>query len=102
MTVRRLRNIHDKLAGQGLAPTEPGKGRNVWYCMGYAKMSGLGDVLALHDCDITTYDAGLLARLVSTLWQIHHFLTLLRKAIIHAWPMAHSMAVSAACWSPPS
>lgn len=60
----RLRAIHDKLEGQGLAPTEAGKGRNVWYCMGYAKMSGLGDVLALHDCDITTYDAGLLARLV--------------------------------------
>jgi glucosyl-3-phosphoglycerate synthase len=36
---------------------ELGKGRNVWYCMGYAIASGRSDVVALHDCDILTYSA---------------------------------------------
>jgi glucosyl-3-phosphoglycerate synthase len=47
-----------------LAPTEPGKGRNVWYCFGYVLASGLVDAVALHDCDILTYERSLLARLI--------------------------------------
>ena len=35
MTDPCLRAIHSELAIRGLAPSEPGKGRNVWYCMGY-------------------------------------------------------------------
>jgi glucosyl-3-phosphoglycerate synthase len=60
----RLKAIHEKLANANLAPSEPGKGRNVWYCMGYALASGDSDVVALHDCDITTYTKEMLARLV--------------------------------------
>jgi glucosyl-3-phosphoglycerate synthase len=60
----RLTAIHDKLMDYGVAPTELGKGRNVWYCMGYALASGRSDVVALHDCDIVTYHRELLARLV--------------------------------------
>lgn len=59
-----LMAIHEKLESAGLAPTEPGKGRNVWYCMGFALASGNSDVIALHDCDITTYERGMLARLI--------------------------------------
>ncbi|CAA0094581.1 Glucosyl-3-phosphoglycerate synthase [BD1-7 clade bacterium] len=60
----RLRALDAELAKHGLAPKEPGKGRNVWYCMGYALASGRGESIALHDCDIVTYDRSLLARLI--------------------------------------
>ncbi len=60
----RLRAIDAQLQEEGLSPKEPGKGRNVWYCMGYALASGRSQSLALHDCDIVTYDRSLLARLI--------------------------------------
>ncbi|TVU69148.1 MULTISPECIES: glycosyl transferase [Cobetia] len=60
----RLRALDDELAEHGLAPMEPGKGRNVWYCSGYVQSSGIAEAVALHDCDIVTYDRSLLARLI--------------------------------------
>ena len=60
----RLREIDRELMELGLAPTEPGKGRNVWYCLGYVLASGKAESVALHDCDILTYDRSLLARLI--------------------------------------
>jgi len=60
----RLKAIDNQLQEAGLAPKEPGKGRNVWYCIGYALASQNSDVVALHDCDITTYSREMLARLV--------------------------------------
>ncbi|MCB1733439.1 MAG: glycosyl transferase, partial [Halieaceae bacterium] len=59
----RLLELDAELAEQRLAPRERGKGRNVWYCMGYTLVSGRGQAVALHDCDIKTYDRGMLARL---------------------------------------
>jgi glucosyl-3-phosphoglycerate synthase len=60
----RLKKLDALLAEQGLAPTELGKGRNVWYCYGYVLASGRAESVALHDCDIITYDRSLLARLI--------------------------------------
>ncbi|MCB1353558.1 MAG: glycosyl transferase [Rhodobacteraceae bacterium] len=60
----RLREIDARMEQIGLAPEEPGKGRNVWYCMGYALACQDSSVIALHDCDITTYSRHMLARLV--------------------------------------
>lgn len=60
----RLRAIDEKLSSLNLAPTEPGKGRNVWYCFGYVMASDMADAVALHDCDILTYERSLLARLI--------------------------------------
>jgi len=60
----RLRDLDRQLAAQDLAPREAGKGRNVWYCMGYVLASGRAESVALHDCDIVTYDRSLLARLI--------------------------------------
>ncbi len=59
----RLQAVNGKLAAEHLAPTERGKGSNVWYCLGYVQALGNIEAVALHDCDITTYDRGLLARL---------------------------------------
>jgi len=60
----RMQVIHNRLRDEGLAPTELGKGCNVWYCLGYVQALGNIGAVALHDCDITTYDRSLLARLV--------------------------------------
>lgn len=60
----RLQALDKLLQDQGLAPRELGKGRNVWYCLGYVLSSNQVQSVALHDCDILTYDRELLARLI--------------------------------------
>ncbi len=60
----RLRALDNLLKEKDLAPTEMGKGRNVWYCYGYVLASGKASSVALHDCDITTYQREMLARLI--------------------------------------
>ena len=60
----RLRALDKKLQALDLAPKEMGKGRNVWYCMGYILASNKAESVALHDCDIVTYNRELLARLI--------------------------------------
>ena len=60
----RLQALDAKLKKLDLAPKELGKGRNVWYCMGYTLASNKAESVALHDCDITTYSRELLARLI--------------------------------------
>lgn len=59
-----LQEIDGELDALGIAPVEPGKGRNVWYCMGYFLASGRATSVALHDADILTYDRSMLARLL--------------------------------------
>jgi glucosyl-3-phosphoglycerate synthase len=60
----RLQALDRQLQALDLAPRELGKGRNVWYCMGYVLASGQAESVALHDCDILTYERSLLARLI--------------------------------------
>tara|TARA_R110002072_G_scaffold51389_9_gene137966 strand:+ start:5634 stop:6860 length:1227 start_codon:yes stop_codon:yes gene_type:complete len=59
-----LMAIDKRLKAEGLAPTELGKGRNVWYCMGYMLAQNRAEAIALHDCDIITYHRSLLAKLI--------------------------------------
>ena len=60
----RMKALDTLLKKEGLAPEHPGKGKNVWYCMGYVLSREKARSIALHDCDITTYNKELLARLV--------------------------------------
>lgn len=60
----RLRAIDDILQQEKLSPSDPGKGRNVWFCMGYTLSASDAEAVAMHDCDIVTYDRSLLARLI--------------------------------------
>jgi len=60
----RLKALDARLKEKRLAPMELGKGRNAWYCIGYALASGQAQAIALHDCDILTYNRQLLARLL--------------------------------------
>lgn len=60
----RLTALDEELKAQDLAPTEMGKGRNVWYCFGYVLAAGRSKSVALHDCDIVTYQRDMVARLI--------------------------------------
>jgi glucosyl-3-phosphoglycerate synthase len=60
----RLMAIDERLKREGLAPQEHGKGRNVWYMLGYVLAVDRVESVALHDCDIVTYSRELLARLI--------------------------------------
>ena len=60
----RQKAIMGRLEAMGLNPAEPGKGKNVWTCMGYLMACQDSAVMAIHDCDIVTYHRDMLARLV--------------------------------------
>ena len=60
----RMLELGARLDRLGLAPQEPGKGKNVWTCIGYLIACADSTVMAIHDCDILTYDREMLARLV--------------------------------------
>ncbi len=61
----RLKALDSELSKLGLEPKQMGKGRNVWYCMGYLLSQGKAEAIALHDCDIVTYSRDMLAKLIS-------------------------------------
>ena len=58
-----LKKIDSDLNKINLAPKEKGKGRNIWYCMGFVVGLGETGVVAMHDCDIVTYNRSLVSRL---------------------------------------
>lgn len=60
----RLKALDSELSKLGLEPKQMGKGRNVWYCMGYLLSQGKAEAIALHDCDIVTYSREMLAKLI--------------------------------------
>jgi glucosyl-3-phosphoglycerate synthase len=60
---KRVREIYDTIRRNGLDPGEDGKGRSCWLAYGYVLAAAKADVIALHDCDIVSYNRELLARL---------------------------------------
>ena len=58
-----LKKLDKELKKKDLAPSELGKGRNVWYCIGMSIARDTARSVALHDCDIKTYDRRMLAKL---------------------------------------
>lgn len=60
----RMLALQERLVELGLAPQEPGKGKNVWSCIGYLLACADSSVMAIHDCDIVTYNREMLDRLV--------------------------------------
>ena len=59
----KLKKLDSELKKKNLAPSEMGKGRNVWYCIGMCIARDTARSVALHDCDIKTYDRRMLAKL---------------------------------------
>ncbi len=60
----RIESLYMKLRRNNLPVGNDGKGRSCWLAYGYVLASRKSDVIALHDCDILTYDRELLARLI--------------------------------------
>ena len=58
-----LKKLDLELKKKDLSPNELGKGRNVWYCLGMCIARDSARSVALHDCDIKTYDRRMLAKL---------------------------------------
>ena len=59
----RMGQLYSLLAEHGIEVGEDGKGRSAWTAYGYILAREDSHVIALHDCDIVTYDRELLARL---------------------------------------
>ena len=59
----RVQRLFELLAENNLDTGEDGTGRSCWMAYGYVLASGVCDLIALHDCDILSYDRRLLARL---------------------------------------
>ena len=59
----RLKAIQAELDAKGLGLIPDGKGRNVWFCIGLVHARAKAGAVALHDCDILTYERSLLARI---------------------------------------
>jgi glucosyl-3-phosphoglycerate synthase len=59
----RMQALFKKLEAAELDAGHCGKGRNVWICMGYVLASEQARMVAVHDCDILTYNREFLARL---------------------------------------
>jgi glucosyl-3-phosphoglycerate synthase len=59
----RVKALYQRLSEEGLDPGSNGKGRSTWLAFGYVLATNVARVIAVHDCDIRTYDRELLARL---------------------------------------
>jgi glucosyl-3-phosphoglycerate synthase len=59
----RVRSLYDILNKNDISAGEDGKGRSTWMAFGYVLASEKSNVIALHDCDIVSYDREFLARL---------------------------------------
>ncbi len=59
----RLEKLYNLLRKSNIEVGDDGKGRSVWMAIGYILSCGNASVIAVHDCDILTYDRSLLARL---------------------------------------
>jgi glucosyl-3-phosphoglycerate synthase len=60
----RVQGLLGEMAERGIPTGEKGKGQSVWIALGYLFARDESDVIALHDCDIVTYDRLLLGRLL--------------------------------------
>jgi glucosyl-3-phosphoglycerate synthase len=59
----RAEALYQRLRVEGLGPGESGKGRGTWLAYGYVLATNVSRVIAVHDCDIRTYNREFLARL---------------------------------------
>ncbi len=60
---RRMTEIYRAIESQGLHTGSVGKGRSVWMAYGYVLSRSAFSTIALHDCDVLTYNRRMLARL---------------------------------------
>jgi glucosyl-3-phosphoglycerate synthase len=59
----RVQALYERLKQNNLPVGPDGKGRSCWMAFGYVLVTQKADVIALHDCDVLTFDREFLARL---------------------------------------
>ena len=59
-----VKEVLDRIREKDITTGVAGKGQSVWISLGYILGHEQADVVALHDCDIVTYDRLLLGRLI--------------------------------------
>jgi glucosyl-3-phosphoglycerate synthase len=59
----RIQRMYERLGEHNLPVGADGKGRSCWMAFGYVLARRCCDVIALHDCDVLTFDREFLARL---------------------------------------
>ncbi len=59
-----IQEVLDRIREKDITTGVAGKGQSVWISLGYILGIDEADVIALHDCDIVTYDRLLLGRLI--------------------------------------
>ncbi len=59
----RITALYDQLRDHQLPVGPDGKGRSCWMAFGYVLATQTSDIIALHDCDVLTYNREFLARL---------------------------------------
>ena len=67
----RIRKLMKLMERNDVSTGGPGKGSNIWLSSGFVLADEKCKIMALHDCDIVTYDRELLARLVFPLASPH-------------------------------
>ena len=60
----RVQEVFQRISEKDILTGVQGKGQSVWITLGYILAKRDADVIALHDCDIVTYDRILLGRLI--------------------------------------
>ena len=60
----RIQKVLQEIQRRDISTGVRGKGQSVWITLGYLFAKEDSDVIALHDCDIVTYDRVLLGRLI--------------------------------------
>lgn len=60
----RVQEVLNRISEKAILTGVQGKGQSVWIALGYILAKRDSDVIALHDCDIVTYDRLLLGRLL--------------------------------------
>lgn len=60
----RIQEVLNTIRDRDISVGVQGKGQSVWISLGYILGREKADVVALHDCDIVTYDRLLLGRLI--------------------------------------
>ncbi|MDP2689477.1 MAG: glycosyl transferase [Deltaproteobacteria bacterium] len=60
---KRLKDLYNALEESGVSAGVDGKGRSAWTAYGYILARGKSGIIALHDCDILSYNLEMLGRL---------------------------------------
>lgn len=68
---QRVQEIFERIRGRDIMTGVQGKGQSVWMALGYILARRDSEIIALHDCDIVTYDRILLGRLIEPTANTH-------------------------------